>query len=89
MITDHEGAYWLSDKIAIAQRHILIFKSKDFQVWDLKVHADQRAMLTCGDGIGRKVYVKRISFKDFPEPGIRFYYSDWPSICTASTDQVV
>ena len=54
MITDHEGAYWLSDKIAIAQRHILIFKSKDFQVWDLKVHADQRAMLTCGLGLGAR-----------------------------------
>jgi hypothetical protein len=43
----------------------------------LKVNADQTAMLTCGDGNGREVYAKRIEFTDFPEPGIRFYYSDW------------
>jgi hypothetical protein len=37
----------------------------------------QTATLTCGDGNGREVYAKRIEFTDFPEHGIRFYYSDW------------
>ena len=76
-VVDNAGAYWLLDEIALSQRHIIPVKREDFQVWDLKVNADQTAMLTCGDGNGREVYAKRIEFTDFPEPGIRFYYSDW------------
>ena len=76
-VVDNAGAYWLLDEIALSQRHIIPVKREDFQVWDLKVNADQTAMLTCGDGNGREVYAKRIEFTDFPEPGIRFYYADW------------
>ena len=76
-VVDNAGAYWLLDEIALAQRHIIPVKREDFQVWDLKVNADQTATLTCGDGNGREVYTKRIEFTDFPEPGIRFYYADW------------
>lgn len=34
-------------------------------------------MLACGYGSGQEVYSKPISFTGFPNPGIRFYYSDW------------
>ena len=76
-VTDAAGAHWLLDEIALVQRHIIPVKREDFQVWDLKVNADQTATLTCGDGNGREVYAKLIEFTDFPEPGIRFYYADW------------
>jgi len=71
------SSQWKSTEIALAQRHIIPVKREDFQVWDLKVNADQTATLTCGDGNGLEVYAKHIEFTDFPEPGIRFYYSDW------------
>jgi hypothetical protein len=76
-VVENAGAQWLLDEIALAQRHIIPVKREDFQVWDLKVNADQTATLTCGDGNGREVYAKRIEFTDFREPGIRFFYSDW------------
>ena len=72
-----QGAHWLLDERALAQRHIISVKREEFQVWDLKVDADQTAMLTCGDGNGREVYATHIEFNDFPEPGIRYYYAAW------------
>jgi hypothetical protein len=71
------GAYWLLDEIALAPRYVIPIKSEDFQVWDLKVEADQSAILTCGDGNGLEVYSKPLPFTDFPEPGIRFFYANW------------
>ena len=65
-VADTAGAHWLLDEIALAQRHIIPLKREDFQVWDLKVNADQTATLTCGDGNGREVYSKPILFTDFP-----------------------
>lgn len=76
-VAEAAGAYWLLDEIALAQRYVIPVKAEDFQVWDLKVEADQSAILTCGDGHGREVYAKQIDFTDFPELGIRFYYANW------------
>ena len=76
-VADAAGAHWLLDEIALAQRHIIPVKREDFQVWDLNVDADQKAILTCCDGNGLEVYSKPVPFTDFPEPGIRFYYVDW------------
>ena len=76
-VAETAGAYWLLDEIALAQRYIIPVKREDFQVWDLKVNADQTALLICGDGNGLEVYSKPVPFTDFPEPGIRFYYADW------------
>lgn len=76
-VAETVGAYWLLDEIALAQRHIIPVKAEGFQVWDLKVNADQSGVLTCGDGNGRELYAKRIDFTDFPEPGVRFYYANW------------
>ena len=75
-VVENVGAYWLLDEIALAQRHIIPVKREDFQVWDLVVNSDQKALLTCGDGNGREVYSKPVPFTDFPEQGIRFYYPD-------------
>ena len=76
-VADAAGAHRLLDEIALAQRHIIPVKREDFQVWDLKVNADQTATLTYCDGNGLEVYSKPVPFTDFPEPGIRFYYADW------------
>ena len=76
-VADAAGAHQLLDEIALPQRHIIPVKREDFQVWDLKVNADQTATLTYGDGNGLEVYSKPVPFTDFPEPGIRFYYADW------------
>jgi hypothetical protein len=65
-VAETAGAYWLLDEIALAQRYIIPIKSEDFQVWDLKVEADQSAMLTCRNGNGREVYSKPLPFTDFP-----------------------
>jgi hypothetical protein len=67
----------LLDEIALAQRYVIPVRVEVFQVWDLKVSADQSAILMCGDGNGRQVYAKPIPFLDFPEPGTRFYYANW------------
>jgi len=76
-VADAAGAHWLLDEIALAQRYIISVKREDFQVWDLEVNADQSVILTCGDGNVLEVYSKLVTFTDFPEPGIRFYYADW------------
>ena len=76
-VAETAGAYWLLDEIAWAQRYVIPVKAEDFQVWELKVEAHQRATLTCGDGDGRELWAKRIEWTDFPEPGIRFYYANW------------
>jgi hypothetical protein len=76
-VAETAGAYWLLDEIAWAQRYVIPVKAEDFQVWELKVEANQRATLTCGDGDGRELWAKRIEWTDFPEPGIRFYYANW------------
>ena len=54
--------HWLLDEIALAQRQIIPVKREDFQVWDLKVDADQTALLTCGDGNGYEVYARAIVY---------------------------
>jgi hypothetical protein len=45
-VADTAGAHWLLDEIALAQRHIIPVKREDFQVWDLKVNADQPSRLS-------------------------------------------
>ena len=76
-VAETAGANWLLDEIAWAQRYVIPVKREDFQVWELKVEANQSATLTCGDGDGRELWAKRIDCTDFPLPGIRFYYANW------------
>jgi len=72
-VIDNAGAYWLLDEIALAQRHIIPVKREDFQVWDLKVNADQTATLICGDGNGGEVYAKL--FEQSMKGGAMFFGS--------------
>jgi hypothetical protein len=62
---------------AWAQRYVIPVKAEDLQAWELKVEANQSAMLACGDGNWRELWANQIECTDFPEPCIRFYYANW------------
>ena len=72
-VADAAGAYWLIDKIALAQKFQPSVMAEEFQVWDLTADADRSAVLSCGDGNGREVYSKPIKWTDFSTPSISFY----------------
>lgn len=74
-VAEQAGAYWLLDEIALAQCGVAAVKAEAFQVWTLEVHGS-RALLACDDGNGKGVYAKRISFTDFPAPGITLWFTD-------------
>ena len=75
-VADTAGAYWLLDEIAVIQPYNKRIAGEAFQVWRLRVHDDQSATLTCGDGNGTIVYTKHIPFTDFPLEEITFYFTD-------------
>ncbi len=74
-VADTAGAYWLLDEIAFAQadKHIAV---EAFQLWKLKVHADQTATLTCENGNCNVILTKPIGYTDFPLEEISFYFAD-------------
>lgn len=74
-VADQAGAYWLLDEIAFAQLGERAVKSEPFQLWKLEVR-NHAAQLICEDGNGQQKFTKHITFTDFPEPGIRFYFTD-------------
>lgn len=75
-VADTAGAYWLLDEIALAQRYEKRVAREEFQVWRLTVKPDSTGTLRCEDGNGRAVYVKRLTFTDFPEPGCVLYVAN-------------
>jgi hypothetical protein len=75
-VADTAGAYWLLDEIALAQPYEPSIAAQGFQVWKLTVRPDKTALLTCGDGNGRTVYTKEISFTDFPLDEITFFFTE-------------
>lgn len=64
-LADHAGAYWLIDKIAIAQQFEPKLKGEEFQCWKLRVK-DSKATLTCDDGNGHVLLSEEITYTDFP-----------------------
>ena len=74
-VAETAGAYWLLDEIAFAQAEPTV-AVEEFQLWKLKVNAGQTAILTCDDGNGNVVYIKRIEFTDFPLDEITLYFTN-------------
>ena len=70
-LAEKAGAYWLIDEIALLQLKPKVGRQA-FQVWKLKVK-NSKAVLSCEDGNGNKVYAKRITFTDFPLPEIELW----------------
>ena len=74
-IAERASAYWLVDEIALAQGAVPALRGEEFQTWTLVVDATA-ALLRCDDGNGRMLVEKRIEYTDFPEPGIKLYFTD-------------
>jgi hypothetical protein len=75
LTAERAGAYWLIDEIALAQGCDPALNGEEFQTWTLIVDANA-AVLRCDDGNGRVLSEKRIGYTDFPEPGIKLYFTD-------------
>lgn len=75
-VADAGGAYWLLDEIALAQRFDKRVSAQPFQVWKLAVNEDSSATLTCEDGNGIRVWLKRIEYTDFPLRKIELWCTD-------------
>jgi hypothetical protein len=74
-IAERAGAYWLIDEIALAQGCDPALNGEEFQTWTLIVDANA-AVLRCDDGNERVLIEKQIGYTDFPEPGIKLYFTD-------------
>ncbi len=74
-VADRAGAYWLVDEIALSQLSEPALKMEEFQVWTLVVE-NTTAILRCDDGNDRVLLEKRIGYTDFPEQGIKLYFTD-------------
>lgn len=68
------GAYWLIDKIFLAQYENINLPEQEFQVWKLCVNDENRAILTCHDGDYNWQHKEEIPFTDFPLKEISFYF---------------
>jgi hypothetical protein len=73
-VADTARAYWLLDAIVSWQLEPHV-KAEEFQQWTLKV-ADRRATLVCDDGNDNEVCKQEIAFTDFPEPEIKFWFTN-------------
>jgi len=75
-LADQAGAYWLLDEIALIQPYDKRVAVEPFQVWTLRVTANQTALLTCDDGNGNIVFSKDIEFTDFPLDEVTLWFAN-------------
>ena len=75
-LADKAGAYWLLDEIALMQRYNRMVATEEFQVWTLSVGTGNTASLKCEDGNGNVVFLKNITFTDFPLDEIKLWFSN-------------
>ena len=71
-----QGAFWLLDEIALAQRGQKRVAAEEFQVWKLTVKPDRTATLACEDGNGRTVFEKAIEYTDFPAERVELWFEN-------------
>ena len=70
-VAENAGAYWLIDAIASYRR------TEHFQIWELKKHKDNSAVLTMREDTGQPAKVRQeIPYTDFPLDSIKFYKID-------------
>jgi Family of unknown function (DUF6876) len=63
-------------KIALIQPYGKRVAVEEFQVWTLRVGADNTASLKCDDGNGNVVYSKDIGFTDFPLDEVKLWFAN-------------
>jgi len=74
-VADEAKAYWLIDAIASWQLDEKVRK-EPFQFWKLTVKPDQTATLVCEDGNKNQVAEQVLTYTDFPDPEISFFFTD-------------
>ena len=73
-LAEKARAFWLLDAIASHQLDLKVAGAA-FQVWELIVNADQKAVLTCRDGNETMLARQEIPHTDFPLEHITLYAS--------------
>lgn len=71
-VAEAGGAYWLLDAI-VSHQHEPRVRSREFQVWTLRVAQDRSAVLTWEDGDHGVLASQAIAFTDFPLPEITLW----------------
>jgi len=71
-LAEKAKAFWLMDAIASHQIAKKVARAP-FQVWELAVSADCKAILTCTDGNHRVLTGQEIPYTDFPLENISLY----------------
>lgn len=71
-LAEKAGAYWLIDLVGSHQPKL---QGVPFQVWSIKVHEDDSALVTMVEDTGEPIKVSQgIPFTDFPLRDFSFYY---------------
>jgi hypothetical protein len=73
-LAEKAKAFWLMDAIASHQLNKKVAR-EPFQVWELVVSADHKAVLTCTDGDTHILVKQEIPYTDFPLEAISLYAS--------------
>jgi hypothetical protein len=74
-LAEKAKAYWLMDAIASHQINKQV-AHEPFQVWELIVGTDRKAVLTCMDGNKRILVEQEIPYTDFPLDQISLYAAE-------------
>jgi hypothetical protein len=74
-LAEKAKAFWLMDAIASYQINKKV-AGEPFQVWELVVNADCKAILTCTNGNKRILVKQEIPYTDFPLDQISLYAAE-------------
>ena len=74
-LAEKARAFWLMEAIASHQINKKVAR-EPFQVWELVVSADCKAVLTCTNGNKRTLVQQEIPYSDFPLERISLYVTE-------------
>lgn len=74
-LAEKAKAFWLMEAIASHQINKKVAR-EPFQVWELVVGADCKAVLTCTNGNNRTLVQQEIPYSDFPLESISLYVTE-------------
>ncbi|OIN57169.1 hypothetical protein BLX24_21615 [Arsenicibacter rosenii] len=73
-LAEEAEAYWLIEMIFAFQTKPVIRNAGYFQAWDLIVHDNKTATLTCENGNCDLVFTHHLTFTDFPLPKVKMFF---------------
>lgn len=74
-LAEKAKAFWLMEAIASHQINKKVAR-EPFQVWELVVSTDCKAVLTCTNGNNRTLVQQEIPYSDFPLESISLYVTE-------------